>query len=501
MVYSDLKLYLKTTLSNPSLDFKWTQKDNEDFFAFIRKSFPKNHLVDDTNKATIKQAFKEYFEHVGYIVFQLKEDQIRLKVLPYKIEPKDSVNLSQIVEIINDSKDLIEFGYKGNENQILVGQELREILFDVIENIETEEINKKELIKYALKKALKLDANDIVVVKGTSIFIKLLSQLKRKYISSEGKDVAERRFNGIDEEELVSFYEEYFSNDHKNFFSLVAKLFVNKFFIERKIDNAEYEKNVFGYIQAIIIEQLIESFDHHDDFFKGFSGYVFRIHFQEVFAYISDLILHELSISNAYMNEFLKYYSLNVIVVNGEKYQVPVLEADNGLRWNVISIISIAKVYIRVKLSLEKLHVDVDNLEEEISKMYIGKSSPVEYNESLAKNKEKLSRHIVYETRELRICSDKYDMAKNQEEKRRLKVKLQHFEERIKKSQQEKDNMETRIVEASVIKKYTQLEAKLQKYQRQIRAEDKILSQNTHSYISVKKSITKALISKKKRIQ
>ena len=272
------------------MDFNWSQEHNTDFFNHIEEEFSKDGFLDEENIAEIEQAFKEYFEAVGYIVFELKDECIDLRVLPYETEPKDSVNLDDIIDIINENEDFIEYNYRGNENQILIKEELRDEIFDFASDIDNEEINKKELIKYSFRKALELDETDIIVVKKGSMFIKLLSKLKRKYVSKEGKSTLERRFNGIDEDELVSFYEEYFSHDNKNFFTLVAKLFVDRYFIEEKIDNAEYEKNVFAYIHGIIIEQLVETFDHNKEFSKGFAGYIFRIHFQEVFTHISELI-------------------------------------------------------------------------------------------------------------------------------------------------------------------------------------------------------------------
>ena len=182
------------------------------------------------------------------------------------------------------------------------------------------------------------------------------------------------------------------------------------------------------------------------------------------------------------MVDFLKYYALDVIVINGLKYQIPALEAENGLRWNIISITSIAKVFIKVKRSLEKLKADIVRLNEEVSTMSFGKVSPVEYNEKLMKQKDKITVKIAEETKDLRIYSDKHDYAKNDNEKERLKVRVNNIKENIKKLQQERDTTVSKILDEGVIKKYRKIDVEIQQAQRQIRAEEKVLSQNLGTF-------------------
>jgi hypothetical protein len=251
MLLSDVKVYLQTKYSHPKIYFKWTPNDNEDFFKYIRKNFPKDHLKDDKNKEMVKQAFKNYFENVGYITFQLNDNQISLKVFPYTIQPKNSIHLQEIIDILQNNKELIEFNYRKNENQIFIPKELKKKLDNSIENNNNdEEINKKELIKYAIRKNLELEANDIVIFKQDNIFIKLVSKIKKRQINLKEKESIVNRYNGIDEQELILFYDEYFSQEeNKNFFKQVAKIFGKRYFIDILIENEDYEKNVFRYIQ------------------------------------------------------------------------------------------------------------------------------------------------------------------------------------------------------------------------------------------------------------
>jgi len=124
MLYEDLKLYLQTNLPRPSLDFIWNDEYNEKFFNYITEKFPQENLEDKENSYIIKQVFKDYFANIGYLLFKLNEKSIKFKIFPYKIEPKDSVNLDSIVDIIDNNENLITFDYKGKSNQILIKKEL-----------------------------------------------------------------------------------------------------------------------------------------------------------------------------------------------------------------------------------------------------------------------------------------------------------------------------------------------------------------------------------------
>lgn len=163
----------------------------------------------------------------------------------------------------------------------------------------------KEFLKLIIRLALNLSDSDIVVSRGGKFFIKLFDNTAKKTINEKDKDTAANRYDGINEENLESFYYEFISDrDNKKLFLLIAREFVNIFFHKKKITNLSYEKRVFQYIQAIISKHLTSKYEKNDEFFNGFSGYIFRIHFKEVFEYIADFILDDISASTSYMIEF-----------------------------------------------------------------------------------------------------------------------------------------------------------------------------------------------------
>lgn len=498
MFYDKLFSYLKSDLLKPTIRFKWTDKHNEKFFTFIDENFPEISLLDEDTIIDIEDAFHEYFMDVGFLLLEISDRKINLQVKPY-IKPNNSINLDSLVDLLEKNEEFVEYDYRGKKDLISIPTNVKTKVYEFVENIQNEYINPKELIKFAIKEAFELKPSDIVVIKEKQIFIKLFDDTKIRKVSQSEKNTIANRFNGIDESELKSFYSDVFLKDeNKNFFYDVAEQFFDVFFIDKKINNLTYEKYAFSFIQAITAEHLIKLFDHNDDeFLKGFSGYVFRIHFKEVFGHIADLILGEVSVSNAYMIDFLKYYSLNVVVLNGKRYKVPEIDAGNGLKWNVASMMSIVKIYVKTDISLREIKKQVAQIDKDLREFYIGNLSPVEYNANINKAINKLSVDINHAMKRLNIHLDLIDSTSDEATKTVLKDDLSKIKEELAIQQAEKDKLESKVVPRQKLTQYTELKKELDSLTRQERREKMILAQNKESYNSIKNSLVKALTSKK----
>ena len=499
MLDQEIKFYLKTHVGKPSIDFRLSDEENDRLFAYLNENCETVDLDDPQSQLIIKQAFKEYLEPVGYILFKIINHKIRLKVFPYKIEPKDSINLPSLLEILRSNQELIEYDYKGNKNQISLPKKLKEKLYNFINKINNEEINKKELARFAVNEFLQLKDHDIVIIRDEHIFVKKLDDKYKRKVAENEKETIANRYNGINEEDFKVLYDDFFlEEESKNFFYYSAKMFVQTYLIEKKIDNQTYEKKVFALIQSIILEQLKEAYEDEDeDFFLGFSGYVFRKHFEEVFGHIANLILEEIAISNQYMMEFLKYYSLNIIVIDGRKYKVPELETEDGLKWNVISMLSIVKIYIKIKTSVEALKKEKDDINKKIQSLYIGDKSPLEYQNVVNTEKERLTQKINEHGKKLERYLDSLNMIKDTTKKTRLQVEIYNIKDEIKKYREEKKKVTATAVGKTVISEYNNLRKDLDNITRQLHREEKILEQNKAAYMSIKDALAKALVSKK----
>ena len=400
----------------------------------------------------------------------------------------------QITSMIQENKNLVE--YKNNQI-IILNKRLRDSICEIIDDTQ----DSKDIVRFSVKEALQLKQSDIVVIKQDQIFIKIFDLEKKKKITEHEANTVAGRFNGIEESELEEFYKEFFSKaESKKFFNKIVKEFAEKYFVEERIDNDRYEKFVFAYVQAIIMRELVNEFDHCEDFLRGFSGYIFRIHFNEAFEGIAEFMLNEISRSNDYMVEFLKYYSLNIIIVDGYKYKVPLLQTEDGMKWNVVSMLSVAKVYIRTKISIQEIKEYAREIDKKILEFFVDGISPVEYNKECRKDRQKLTELLRVEARVLQDMLDDIYGIKDPKEKEQHRIDIEEKKQEIKAIKLTIEKISSKEVKRGVLDKYLKLEREMDSILRDIKAQEKILKQNTDSFLSIKNSLVKALISKKQRI-
>ena len=499
MKFDDIKFYLRSNLKRPSLDFNWTDEDNTKFFNFIEEKSPAKFLHEKKNLLVVREAFASYFEEIGYILFKINTKQIRLKVFPYSVEVEHSRNVDKIINILEDNQDSILTDYKGKEDQLYLDNALKDKIFEYVKTIENEKVNTKELVRFSVRKGLELNDEDLIILKEECIFIKLCDITKN--LSKTKTSTDDRRFNGIDEEEMIDFNKEHFSNEeNKNFFFITAKLFMEKYFLEKNINNHEYEKKVFPLIQLIITEQLMNKFDHCEDFFKGFAGYIFRRNFEKVFEYLTELVLNEISISNEYMIDFLKYYSSSIIVIDGKKYQTPSLETEGGLKWNVVSMLSIVKIYLKTKIAIQNTQQDLDKVNTETTSLLVNGLSPVEYNKKNTEDVNNVISTLNNHERTIDSCNDSLKLSKNENEKKELNKQIENTKKQMQETREEKQKLLNKSVNRKDINKFIELKKDASSLMRVLEKDNKMLNQNQDSFDSIKGALVKALISKKQLV-
>lgn len=497
MIHYKVKNYLKTNLPKPSVDYEWTSEDSKKLLYFLKENFPTIILSDEESEHKIKQAFIEHFESVGHVLVKITDKKITLEIKNY-IQTNNSKYIDSIIDMLEDNDELIEYDYQGKEDLILIPEKLSQSINSLVNNITDEIVNKKELINFSIREAFELEDSDIIAIRNNQILIKLFDEDTIREVAEDEKNTIANRYNGINEKDLKSFHDDIFNKtENKDFFYYVAEDFVNMFFIDKQINNVTYEKHVFSFIQSITTELLVDTFDHNYEFFKGFSGYIFRAHFKEVFDYIADLVLLEISTSNRYMMDFLQYYSLDIVVQNGIKYKVPEIEAKNGLKWNVASMISIVKIYTKMDMSLKEIKIQKAELNKEISKLNVSGISPIEYNSTINKAVNKLTVDINHGMKRLNIHVDMIDSTKDESSKKVLKDDFILMKEEIQKLKDEKDRLTSKMINKNELTQYTSLKTKMDALVRQERREEVILSQNKESYMSIKNSLVKALTAKK----
>jgi hypothetical protein len=324
-------------------------------------------------------------------------------------------------------------------------------------------------------------------------------------------------YNGIEETKLVTFYDRYFSKvgEDSEFSSLIANAFTDKYFVDSMIDNEDYEENGFIYMQKIIIGQLKLTLKSNEEFLKGFADYIFHIQFQEIFEFLADCVLYELSISNDNMKEFMEYYFLNIIIINGARYKVPELEANNELRCNIVSMIIITKTYLQGQKPIEILEKKINDLKAVQHDMFIDGLSPIEYNHKLFEEKKEILDDITQGNADLEEIHDEYRLLKIKAESKDikpeaireiekgqvdLKIELKSIKEELIYLKEKEEESISKLIENSVITQYKKLEQDMNILKKQLKSQLNVAEESRNNYESVKATLVKALISKKKKL-
>ena len=186
---------------------------------------------------------------------------------------EDIENYDDLFDIIDDNEDMIEEEYHGKDDQILIHKDLIKELLDYLSHTMYDQLDKNKALKVIVRDALELSMNDIIIIKKGYLFIKLYNEEDRYVATEEEKNTAKNRYNGISEEDLKDFYDEYFSlHEIEELFYDTAEELVEKYFLDTHISNYAYEKEIFKIVQKMIAEDYKMNLSVVKSFQRGFQG-------------------------------------------------------------------------------------------------------------------------------------------------------------------------------------------------------------------------------------
>ncbi|WP_455756572.1 hypothetical protein [Sulfurimonas sp.] len=395
---------------------------------------------------------------------------------------KDIDNYEDLLDIVYDNEEYIEHGYKSKDEQILIHKELVLKIVDFLKNINLSDIDINKAMEILFRDILELKKSDTVVVKENYIFIKQTVKKVPK----------------VDESELESFYKSSFSgNDVEDLFLDVAELFINEYFTDGHISNHEYERIGFKLIKRLIAQELEKDFLCAKDFYIVFAEYIFNKNLRLIFDLIAETLLKEVAFSNTEVIEFLKYYSQDIIVVGGKRYKVPELTAENGLRWNVVSMLAMVKTYIKVRESIIESEEQIESLNAEIKSLHIDGFSPIAHNAEVLKEYAEIEDDIKENAHQIEIVHDSLKILKTPEDIFETNKELDNLKDIRMELKQEKAATLAEKASARTVANYEKLIKEVETINRDSKAKYRILEQNKSSFDSIKKALIKALVSKK----
>lgn len=359
MIYQYVKRYLKHTIIKPNVDFKWTPLINIDFFAYIEKRYTYEEFSKEISE--VKTAFRDFFEPAGNLIFRYKEDSgIKIKIFPYRVEPKDSKHLKDIIKIIHHNRKYIKYPYQDQNDQIAILGKIRRDINQEISDT-TESVNSKELIKYAIRVALELNDEDIITQLKRMYIIKIFNKNSVLEVEEELAPPTKRegianRFNGYTSEQIQGTYKEIFGRDNLMIDKFLKDVMTNLFSTDlnfKIIDNKFYENNSLKIIHAAIAKELTNYIELEQDYILGITGYLMRLNFYKIHELMAMEIIKCIHDKNMNAKDFLLYYNGKTVVIKNEKHIIPSLETEDGRQWNNSSLIGICNLWMNTKKKKE----------------------------------------------------------------------------------------------------------------------------------------------------
>ena len=373
MLYHYVKRYLKNKYQQAHGDVVWKPLDDIQFFNHIEKRYSHEDFVKELSE--VKEAFRDFFEPVGKIVFRYKEKSgIQFKIFPYIVEPKHSKHLKKIIEIILQNKKYILYPYKGQNDQIAItGKIRRDINRELFHTQES--VNTKELIKYAIREALQLSKRDVIIQLKRKYIVKIFEKNSVLHVDvavpSKREGIA-NRYNGYTPEEIIESYNTIFVRGDGKITHFLQQTMHNLFQTKlnfRTISNKFYEEQALKIIHTAIEDELSNYGSFEKDYRLGIAGYLMRKHFQEIHELMARELITAIYEKDTNANDFLLYYNGDIVLRNNEKYKIPSIKTEDGRQWNNASLIGICNLWMHAKKKKEKLEQRLSKTEVKLQQL------------------------------------------------------------------------------------------------------------------------------------
>ena len=143
------------------------------------------------------------------------------------------------------------------------------------------------------------------------------------------------------------------------------------------------------------------------------------------------------------------------------------------------------------------LLVKKETLKQKIAEFYVGELSPIEHNNEINKNIEKITDEFTYCSRKQDSFMDSLNITKDEKERESIKENIKTIKDELRTLSEKRKQLTEKLLSPSNLIKYNNIKKDIDSLNRQQKRDEKILLQNEDAFLSIKNSLIKALISKK----
>lgn len=342
-----------------------------DFTTEQYKTLLKKLAVDtdqklfEEKKGSIRKGIVKYFANtnqsielqVTFASFALKKQFLD----PSKSEEYDRMlhrNNSILLDIYDRKSDFSPVPYI-----ISIPGEIRNPILNNFLLFDTNVDYVRQVIRQQINQIFNLDTKDIIFFLRGRLTIRIYTPPKR---FAEGVD---KRFAGESVEDMEAMYQTYFPNgawEHiESFLDEVLEEKLN-FGV---IDNFTFTRTfiaVFRSMIEILLLEIMKKSDHPR--IEGFTGYVLRQNFHDIFIYTAKNLLLFVEKRDKNAESFIKFFVDEIVIDNnGNKIQKYAIIDTKQQRWNYSSILSVIMQYKQVKLKIAAQKETIQNTENDLA--------------------------------------------------------------------------------------------------------------------------------------
>jgi hypothetical protein len=312
-----------------------------------RLSVATNETMFNDKKNAIRKALIKYFSksyqeidlQVTFVSFALKKHFIN----PSKPEAYDRMlhkNNSILIDIFERKSDFSPLPYL-----VSIPEEIRQPMLDNFLKFDTNFENVRQTTRQQVELIFNLDVKDII------FFLRGKITIRHYTPPTKLPDGVDKRFGGESIEDMEAMYTAYFPNGAWEHIEGILSEIIEEKLNFGVIDNLTFTRTsipVFRSMIEILLLDIIKKEDRAK--IEGFTGYVLRLQFHDIYIYTAKNLLQFVENRDKNAEAFIKYFSDEIIIdSNGNKIQKHAIIDSKQQKWNYSSINSVMMQYKQVK--------------------------------------------------------------------------------------------------------------------------------------------------------
>lgn len=325
---------------------------HEHYMTLLRNlEIDTNETLFDDKKGSIRKALIKFFAQT-YQDVEIKAafDKCTIKkhfTDPSKSETYDRMLFKNTIIIIDLLKRKFEF--TPLSYLISIPEDIRNTIMDGFINANDTMETARQTTRQQFEQIFELDERDIIFFLRGRISIRYYTP-PRKLPAG-----ADKRFAGESIEKMEEMYATYFPNTAWEHIEPILGEVIAEKLNFAVIDNITFTRTFIPVFRSMIEILLLEIIDPSQrDSIEGFTGYVLRQHFHQIFVFTAKNLLQFVEERDKNAEKFIKYFNDDIILdSNGNKIQKYAIVDSKQQKWNYSSIISVMMQFKQAKLKIE----------------------------------------------------------------------------------------------------------------------------------------------------